>query len=297
MEEDFAPPPYPPPLLSSEQLLSFAAQGHMPLPLSLPLQQSYAKVFEAASRFFAQREETKSTLYPSPPGRPELGYTKNAGEKQYLTLRCAAHPESELENHVRDAWRDTGMLLLRILVDLAHAMGLADPHRVWDLVLDGCLALPASEEEATPTIFRMFEYAPLSGVAEPHFDIGLLTLCVCQGDGLEVNHLTGEGRVWKAADGPTLLIGTALQSLTGTKVRAGRHRVVANPNGRSSIIFALRPSLRHEVDLRLFSGGVTESLKEFWEQHISERYNINATAEERERQKAAIAKRKQETQG
>jgi len=297
MEEDFAPPSYPPPFLTNEQILPFATQGHMPLPLSPELQQIYDKVFETAKRFFAQADETKSQLYPSPQGRPELGFTKNAGEKQYLTLRSSVHPDTALENHIRGAWRDTGMLLLRILVDLARAMGLADAERVWDGVLDGCLALPESEEEATPTILRMFEYAPLSGVAEPHFDIGLLTLCVCQGDGLQVNHLTGEGRVWKAAEGPTLLIGTALQALTGTKVRAGLHRVVANPNGRSSIIFALRPSLRHEMDLRVFSGGVTAPLKEFWETHISERYNINASTEERERQKATIVKRKQQTQG
>lgn len=297
MDEDFEPPSYPPPLLSDEQILSFATQGHIPLQLSQELQQSYAKVFETASSFFAQPEETKSELYPSPPGKPEIGYTKNAGEKQYLTLRCGHHPELELERHIRDAWRDTGMLLQRILVDLAYAMGLAYPDQVWDQVLDGCLTLPGSEDEATTTIFRMFEYEPLSGVAEPHFDIGLLTLCVCQGEGLQVYQSGDGGREWKDVEGPTLLIGTALQSLTGSKVRPGRHRVVANPHGRSSIIFALRPSLKHEVDLHTFSGGITVSPKEFWEQHTSERYNINASAEERERQRAVIAKRKEKVSG
>lgn len=297
MEDKFAPPSYPPPFLNTEQILSFAQQGHIPLTLSPELERSYARVFEAANVFFSQPDELKKGLYPSPPGKPELGFTKNVGEKQYLTLRCGSYPETELERHVRDVWRDTGMILQRILVDLAYAMALAHPDEVWDQILDGSLTLPESEEESTTTIFRMFEYEPLSGVAEPHFDIGLLTLCVCQGKGLQVNEATPKGKVWKDVEGPTLLIGTALQSLTGKKVRAGQHRVVANPNGRSSIIFALRPSLRHEIDLRAFSGGITDSPEEFWEKHTSQRYNINASAEERERQKAIIAKRKQKASG
>ncbi|KAF2095768.1 hypothetical protein NA57DRAFT_79477 [Rhizodiscina lignyota] len=295
MEEGFTPPSHPPPLLTNGQILSFAAQGHMNFPLPSQLQQSYKKVFETANQFFAQANETKSKLYPNPEGRPEVGYTNNVGEKQYLTLRCRTHPDMDLEKHVRDAWHDTGMLLLRVLVDLAYAMGLADPDQVWDPVLDGCLTLPGSEEESTTTIFRVFEYEPLSGVAESHVDIGLLTLCVCQGDGLQVQHLTNEGPVWKDVEGPTLLAASALQSLTGMKVRAGRHRVVANPKGRSSIIFALRPSLRHEIDLRVYGGGISTSPKEFWGKHTSARYNINASANERERQKDAILKRKEKT--
>lgn len=263
----------------------------MPFTLPPQLEQHYSKTFEAANRFFLQDNDIKSTLYPNPDGKPEVGYTNIAREKQYLTLRCAAHPDTELENHIRDAWRDTGMLLLRVLVDLAYALGLANPDEVWDLALDGCLTLPQSEEAAGITIFRVFE--PLSGVAEPHVDIGLLTLCVCEGDGLQVQHLTAEGPVWKPVEGPTLLVGSALQRLTGNKVRPGRHRVVANPDGRSSIILALRPSLRHEIDLRIYGGGISASPKEFWEAHIGALYNINAPADERERQKEAILQQKQ----
>jgi len=84
------------------------------------------------------------------------------------------------------------------------------------------------------------------------------------------------------------LIGGALRILVGNRVRAGLHRVVANPGGRKSAIFALRPSLRHQIDLEKFGGGVNVGVKEFWENIKSSRYNVNAPKDMREQQKQKL---------
>jgi isopenicillin N synthase-like dioxygenase len=283
-DNNFAPPPGPPPLLSDAQIISLATQGHLLLPLPPDLTAGYSSLFNLASAFFSQPDKTKSTLYPNS-GGPELGYTHAQDEKEYLTLRNSSHPDTDLERLVTQVWHDTAALLHRVMVDLARGLALPEPGQIWDTLLDGCLDLPNCKKEATPTILRMFQYAPNSGLADKHTDIGLLTLCVTKGSGLQV--LTEEGTewVWRDVEGPTLLISTALRTLVGKRVRAGVHRVVANPEGRSSAIFALRPSLRHHIDLERFGGGVNVGVEEFWENIKNSRYNVNAPKDMREQQK------------
>jgi isopenicillin N synthase-like dioxygenase len=283
-DDAFAPPPGPPPLLSDDQIVSLATQGHLLLPLSPELTAAYENLFRAASDFFSQPDATKSTLYPNS-GGVELGYTHVLNEKEYLTLRSASHPDTDLERLVTQVWRDTGALLQRVMADLARGLTLPGPSQIWDPLLDGCLDLPSSQKDATPTILRMFQYAPNSGLADKHTDIGLLTLCVTQGSGLQVLSREAAEWVWRDVQGPTLLIGTTLRTLVGNRVRAGVHQVVANPQGRSSVIFALRPSLRHRCDLESFGGGVKLGMKEFWKGIKSNRYNINAPKEMRDLQK------------
>jgi hypothetical protein len=283
-EAAFEPPPGPPPLLSDAQIVSLATQGHLLLPLPLDLTAGYQDLFKIASKFFSQPSTTKSTLYPNSGGL-ELGYTHVLNEKEYLTLRNASHSDTALEMLATQVWHDTAALLHRVMADLARGLALPAPGQIWGTLLDGCLDLPNSTHDATPTILRMFQYAPNSGLADKHTDIGLLTLCVTQGGGLQVLTQEETEWVWRDVKGPTLLIGTALRTLVGNQVRAGVHRVVANPDGRSSAIFALRPSLRHEIDLGKFGGGVKVGVQEFWENIKSSRYNVNAPKDMREQQK------------
>ena len=301
--DTFTAPSYPPPLLTSTQILSLATQGHLLLPLSKELQDGYDHLSKLSNTFFAQPDTSKSSLYPNDNGKPELGFTHNAGEKQYLTLRArtGSNAASLLEITAARVWRGTAVLLQRVLADLARAMDLPDSDHVWDSILDGALSMPDSSAASTPTILRMFDYVPGSGAADPHTDIGLLTLCVCAGKGLQVSTLTeksgadgGSSWQWKDVEGPTLLIGSALRALTGNSLRAGLHRVVANPEGRTSIIFALRPSLRHRVALSSFGGGIEVELEDFWRNILHSRYNINAGKEDRERQKKALVNKKHE---
>lgn len=286
-QDAFAAPPGPPPLLSDAQIVSLATQGHLLLPLPPDLTAGYEELFNLASDFFSQPDTAKSSLYPNSHGL-ELGYTHVVGEKEYLTLRNALHPDANLEKVATRVWHDTAALLHRVLADVARGLALSGSGQIWETLLDGCLDLPSSEKDATPTILRLFQYAPNSGLAEKHTDIGLLTLCVTQGSGLQVLVHEETEWAWRDVEGPTLLIGGALRILVGNRVRAGLHRVVANPEGRKSAVFALRPSLRHQIDLEKFGGGVNVGVKEFWENIKSSRYNVNAPKDMREQQKEKL---------
>jgi hypothetical protein len=63
------------------------------------------------------------------------------------------------------------------------------------------------------------------------------------------------------------------------------------PEGRSSAIFALRPSLRNQVDLERFGGGVKVGVREFWKDVKSGRYNVNAPKDMRIQQKQEMKKK------
>ena len=281
---DFVPPPHPPPLLSDSQIVSLAHEGHLAIPLSHELTNLYSALSKASANLFSASPAEKATLYPSSEGT-ELGYITIANEKEYLTLRAAVHPDSELEQLAARVWHDTAALLRRILVDLARGLNLPDPHRAWSSLLDGCLDLPPSVTESTPALLRLFQYLPNSGLSDRHTDLGLLTLCVGAGRGLQVLARDGPKGQFRDVEGPTVLIGETLRALSGERVRAGVHRVVANPEGRSSIVFALRASLRHEVDMALFGGEGTLDPKDMWNRIKGSKVNINATHDVRERQR------------
>ena len=190
--------------------------------------------------------------------------------------------------------------MYRILADLSRALGI--PLPAWDPILDGCMSLPSSIEEATTSLLRLFRYEPTSGIATPHRYNGLLTLCVGDGKGLEVwqegaSDVAAEGcgsdapkGGWVDASGPTLLVGSALYYFSAGRATAANHRVVGNPNGRNSIVFALRPSTRHRIDTGPFGGEGVWDLKLIWKRMSEGRINVNAqkqirekTAEERRR--------------
>ncbi len=218
----------------------------------------------------------------------ETGYTNIEGEKEYISFHHAIRPDPDpLEKLARQVWQQTSALLYRVLADLAHAMGLT--FGAWDSILDGCFSMPPSSEEATPTLLRTFKYIPDSGTAEKHTDLGLLTLCVGLGRGLQVLVQGSDGSTsaqWIDVEGPTLIVGQVLRTMSGNRLRAGLHRVVANPAGRQSIVFALRPSLKHDqTNLALFGGEGTLSMKALWAEIRSSRFNVNAQKQIRAEQK------------
>jgi isopenicillin N synthase-like dioxygenase len=284
------PPPGPPPLLSEPQILTLAHHGHVPISIPPALSAQYAALSAAASSFFDQPQSTKQSTYPPSEGT-ELGYINVPGEKEYISLRCLTHPDTPLEKLASSVWRDTTALLHRVLGDLSWAMDC--PLEAFDPVLDGVSPIPEDLASSTPTLLRMFRYCPDSGIAEPHTDLGLLTLCVGDGQGLQVLVRDEEGGLegarWFDVEGPTLLVGNILRILSGDRVRGGLHRVVGNPDGRSSIVFALRPSLKHEIDMGGFPGGEgTVHMRDMWEKIRKGAYNINAQKEVRERQRERL---------
>ncbi len=59
-------------------------------------------------------------------------------------------------------------------------------HEVLDRVLDGLSPMPANLADATATFLRVFRYESTTGIAQSHTDLRLLTLCVSDGQGLQV---------------------------------------------------------------------------------------------------------------
>jgi isopenicillin N synthase-like dioxygenase len=285
-DETLPPPPYlPPPLLSEAQILALAYQGHLPLALPPHLRDLYTQLNHSAARFFSLPSATKTALY-SPVNGTELGYVSIPNEKDYISFRAqTAHAKSELEQLAAEVWQETYTLLYRILGDLAWAMNTS--HDVWDKILDGVSPMPTRLEDATATFLRVFRYEPNTGIAESHTDLGLLTLCVGEGQGLQVRVNNSDGKdEWVQYAEPTLLVGKTLKTLSGGRIRAGVHRVLGNEGGRSSTVFALRPSIKHEIDMSVFPGGKgMVHMGELWKRMWSGAFNVNAPREVREKQK------------
>lgn len=279
--DDFAPPPGPPPILTLEQLRHVCRYGWLSYDLPTTLDEQLSQLSRLGSDFFNQDTEQKQRLYPASHGT-ESGYYHVEGEKEYLTLRRHVHPNISLETSAAQAWHAIAQVLHRILIDLSRV---SDLHpSIWDSMLEGSLSYPGPQTDLNDviTLMRIFRYYPTSGVADPHTDLGLLTLCVGDGTGLEVRDTAHS---WRPAARATILVGETLRKLSSGVIRAGLHRVVGNPEGRGSIVFALRPNLSGHVDLSSFGGeGVVET-REFYMDIKGAKYNVNAKHELRDKQR------------
>lgn len=312
---DFTPPPprYPPPLLPPETLTQLLKRGHAPLPSFAPhLTDLYDQLDEAVRTFFEQDEADKKAAFPAAQAT-ELGWYAVEGEKEYVTLRSwsarrsgttgsshdtASSPpadddrdnariaanRSALEEPAAQVWRETALLCERALGQVAAALSI--PLDAFAPLLDGCLSLPSTPPEATPSLLRLFRYEPHGGVASRHADNGLLTVCVGREKGLQVLERDGPSERWVDATGPTLLVGSTLSVLSQGRVPAGVHRVEGNPRGRRSVVLALRPSTRADaLHLEAFGGVGCWSPAALWREITSRRVNVNASHELRARQR------------
>lgn len=288
---DFLPPPGPPPLLSFNQVRHFSYHGWLPIDLPESLQSHLSDISSAAASYFELGHDEKQRLYPQSRGT-ECGFYHVPEEKEYLTIRHSVHDDSSLERYVREAWQEAGRLLYRILCDLSRA-GFFNPS-AWDDLVEGAMELPldGSGMDENITLMRLFRYYAGTGFADAHVDVGLLTLCIGNGKGLQVWDRTFEPPQWIDAEGPTILAGDMVRALFDHKVVAGRHRVVGNPEGRSSIVFALRPCLKGDIDLERFGGQGVVATKDYFYDIKASKTNINATKDIRDEQLKAKQKRK-----
>ena len=284
----YKPPSYPPPLLTESQLCTLSCQGHLSLHLPSELTDLITELSRVAIDFFTQSTEIKTTTYPPSHGT-ELGYYNIPSEKEYLTLRCSRNDvDSKLERLAASTWISIASLLHRVLVGMSHMLGICP--EAWNSLLDGCLVMPDSIAQMSPTLLRIFQYQPNSGTADRHTDSGLLTLCIGSEPGLQVwqksiNEEGSDRGQWVDVEGPTILIGRTLRLLSSNRVTAGLHRVVGNPTGRGSIVFALRPSTRHELDLSQFGGWGLVTVSDLWSAISRSRVNVNAMKHIRDKQK------------
>ncbi|KIW85163.1 hypothetical protein Z517_00553 [Fonsecaea pedrosoi CBS 271.37] len=302
-ESPFPPPPGPPPLLSDGQMLHLAQQGWLSLPLSEMLAATTADLFTSSTRFFELPDREKTALYPSKSGT-EFGYYTVPNEKEYITFRCRVHSRYEsrlppsqlsmvqtLEDNAARAWQEGALLLWRILCDITRWSDL--DVSIWNDILDGTQTMAESEKQMPYTLLRLFRYLPGTGFAEQHTDLGLLTICIGDGGGLEVLdrlNSTDENPIWiDSGTNPrtvTILVGQTLKALSDGMLSPGIHRVVENPNGRNSVVFALRHSSKHPVDFGLFGGQGRVNASDLWRFIDVGKVNINTVRERRDEQRA-----------
>lgn len=285
-DDEYPHPPGPPPVLDIEQLKHLCRYGWLSYELPASSGERLARLFSLAGDFFDQDTGKKQALYPPSRGT-ECGFYRVDGEKEYVTLRRQIHDDLAFEAEASQAWKEIAQLLHLILIDLSRAEGMATT--AWDSMVGSSLSLPALETNLDDviTLMRIFRYYPTTGVADPHTDLGLLTLCVGDGEGLEVFDTSVKPPQWRPAARATILVGETLRKLSGGIIRAGLHRVVGNSQGRSSIVFALRPDLEGSIDMTAFGGeGVVEA-RGFYADVKARKYNVNAKPEMRKAQKQA----------
>ena len=302
-ENEFVPPPGPPPFLNVDQLVQLATQGWVILPTSKSsshaeshplssLERSLTSFFPLLQLFFDQPLHAKKGLYPVKKAT-KFGYYRIEDEKEYITLQCSVHGHSELEKAAAAVWADAAVLLRRVLCDISNGLSLHPD--VWISLLDGTDALPQDENTMNSgTQLRLFRYEAGKGFAEDHTDLGLLTLCYGDQTGLQVldRETVEQGGPEHWTDvGPgemVILAGQTVKALTDGRVRAGVHRVVPSEWERHSVVFALRHSRRHDVDMNLFGGEGKIESKKLWEALKIGIVNINAPKKWRDKQKIQL---------
>jgi isopenicillin N synthase-like dioxygenase len=181
-----------------------------------------------------------------------------------------------------------------------------------------CGTMQDSDERKTATMLRLFRYEGWDAkvVAEPHADLGLLSVVVGDVPGLEV----WDGHAWFDVEreversgkrGASLLVGRQLEKMSNGRYGAGGHRVVsygaAKPDDqeksyRFSIVYVLRAHEPVVVDSDKLETEVTGKWEhpmkgitagKMYEEIRGRHYNINIGMEEREKQRRKIKEEKE----
>lgn len=254
----------------SEALEFLAREGWLPLILGdqVGLAQAYSALQPQAAAYFACKEDDEAKVsYRAVSGAQasEQGYFQIANEKSILTIKTQEKCPLTLRQQVANVWSLTADFMANILSQIALSLGL--PKDVFDPLVLPCRQLPLHEH--TPTLLRMFRYDRPEGPearvnAEPHRDLGLLSLVVGHSPGLQIRRhsqgpwigaeddeiSTPEARARSHGLTATLLAGRTLEFLTRQQYRAGAHAVVCDPASASdghdsfrySMVFTLRPA-------------------------------------------------------
>ncbi|KAF1941484.1 hypothetical protein EJ02DRAFT_455148, partial [Clathrospora elynae] len=248
---------YRPPSRSSLLESDFQAPGLGPH----PLQTAYENLFAASQAFFNQQDEQKQQ-WKHKLGSEE-GWSKIAGEKEFITLRTLEYCPEVLRGPAKRYWDLMGAHLSTTLGRISTSLGLPDGEEEGlRQYVGSCGVMQESNEKKTATMLRLFRYEGWEAkvVAEPHADLGLLSVVVGNVPGLEVwdahSWFAVEKEVEKAGmKGASMLGGRQLERLSNGRYPAGGHRVVSyglpNPSSsplpesedkkhRFSIVFVLR---------------------------------------------------------
>lgn len=292
----------------------------LPAPGPHPLQSAYEALFAASQAFFAQSAEEKARWKHKL--RSEEGWSSIPGEKEFITLRSLEYCPEILRVPAKRYWNLMGAHLENTLGRIATTIGLPEPDdstKGLKQFVGPCAEMQAKDKEKTGTMLRLFRYEGWEAkeVAEPHADLGLLSVVVGNVPGLEV----WDGEKWFEVEkevektgmkGASLLAGRQLERLSNGRYPAGGHRVVSygNPtwgiggasNYRFSIVFVLRahePAVINSYELETkITGkwpkpvlGITAG--ELYAQIRGAHFNINISQEERDQQRKNVQNMKE----
>ncbi|KAI4665617.1 uncharacterized protein J4E78_003079 [Alternaria triticimaculans] len=285
-----------------------------PAPVPHPLQAAYEQLFAASQAFFNQPDKEKQRWKHKL--KSEEGWSKISGEKEFITLRTLEYCPEVLRGPAKRYWDLIGQHCSNTLGRISTSLGLPDGEDEGLRQFVGpCGALQASDKEKTATMLRLFRYEGWEAkvVAEPHADLGLLSVVVGDVPGLEVWDGANWFEVEKVVEdsrrkGATMLAGRQLERLSNGRYPAGGHRVVAygspepSPNApstddkkyRFSIVFVLRAHEPLIINSDSFETEVTGKWLEpmngvtagrFYEKIRGQHFNINIDMDEREKQR------------
>ncbi|KAF8579893.1 hypothetical protein K439DRAFT_1320199, partial [Ramaria rubella] len=320
------------PLLSQTQIHSLSTQGFTTFPIAQrpTLHDAASTLFNASRIFFAQSQDNKFEFRVRDANSQgsEEGWSRVVGEKELFTLRRGGItcPPS-VENDGKKLWNECGVLMQEITRGVEQSLGMS--HAALDGVVSAECTMPHAGAERAETLLRMFRYerrseaddnvpshdAEISGkgrlVAEPHRDLGLLSLVIGASPGLEV--LDTMSGLWIPIEEPphadpgltaTLLVGQTLTRLTNGRYVSGRHRVFV-PSVKSaeespfrySIVFALRPHAHALLSTAALTTPITGTFqlpiegvhaRELFAAIARSHWNINTGHKEREAQRLRI---------
>ncbi|TDL22296.1 hypothetical protein BD410DRAFT_788544 [Rickenella mellea] len=234
-----------------------AKRGWVSLPLEQtaedPLYAAFSHLFSSSAQFFNLPEEERLKYKCSQPSAQasEEGYSRVQGEKCMITLRHAARTptEFEMKSRAAEAWKAGGDVMREVMGCVEESLGMEGG--VLQKAMGDKVELPAEGESIVATLLRMFRYdrpvPELSGdgeqppskvVAEPHKDLGLLSLVVGHTPGLEC--WDTKANTWVSCEenkdgkmSATLLAGQTLAMFTNGRYSAGKHRVFVHPLAKS----------------------------------------------------------------
>lgn len=301
-------------------------QGWTPLtfPDGNEVRASFDDLFQASNTFFNLPAEAKEKYSNEKLGSEE-GWSKIPGEKEMITLRTLASTPPELREAAERCWNLANTYLNEMLGLVAESLDLP-PEKLQQFSTPQ-LRLPESERHAA--MLRLFRYEVHEDkvVAEPHNDLGLLSMVISDTPGLEVWD-RGPNRwvdIERITGKPVLLCGRQIQRLSNDVYPPGGHLVrsygpdawcekpnpqaikgVSSPKYRHSIVIILRahwPIIINTDELTTkVTGQFTEPVrgvttKDFFMRIKGQHYNINTGVAAREQQKRDIEDRKRREMG
>ncbi|KIW04766.1 uncharacterized protein PV09_03957 [Verruconis gallopava] len=228
----------------------------------------------AASKEFFALEADEKEKFLTRDGSEE-GYSSIKGEKEFITLRRddADHCPDVLRAPAKNAWNAVFGVLNEWMKGIEKVLEL--PPSSLTRYTEPCLEM---DHHARATMLRLFKYENDGAklVAEPHMDLGLLSLVVGDTPGLEVwdTSITVDGKLqpgWHPIERnfekgmATLMAGRQLQYLSRSRFNPGGHRVMSY-GGNSRLIpknlETLSPSRTRRLLNRLSLGKPKLPIKE-----------------------------------